>query len=33
MPIKGTANQRSPWENLTGPNLGYVLDMYEEYLQ
>lgn len=32
MPIKGTASQRSPWENLTGPNLGYVLDMYEEYL-
>ncbi len=31
MPIKSTANQRSPWEKFYGPNLGYLYEMYEEY--
>lgn len=31
MPMQKTANHRSPWQSFTGPNLGYIYDMYEEY--
>ncbi|AYC29461.1 2-oxoglutarate dehydrogenase E1 component [Paenisporosarcina cavernae] len=30
MTNNGTPNG-SPWSNLSGPNLGYILEMYEEY--
>lgn len=32
MPMKSTANHRSPWQNFSGPNLGYIYDMYEQYV-
>ncbi|HLU21338.1 MAG TPA: 2-oxoglutarate dehydrogenase E1 component [Bacillaceae bacterium] len=25
--------QSAPWKNFTGPNLGYVIEVYEEYLE
>lgn len=31
MPMKSTANRRSPWNNFYGPNLGYIYELYEEY--
>ncbi|MDR4936700.1 2-oxoglutarate dehydrogenase E1 component [Rossellomorea marisflavi] len=30
---KQSTNQGGPWESFYGPNLGYVIEVYEEYLQ
>lgn len=28
-----TSNQRGPWNRFSGPNLGYIMEMYEKYLE
>ncbi|RLQ95563.1 2-oxoglutarate dehydrogenase E1 component [Falsibacillus albus] len=30
---KQTSNQGEPWQNLYGPNLGYVMEVFEQYQQ
>lgn len=29
---KLTSNKNNPWQNFHGPNLGYVMEMYDLYL-
>lgn len=30
---ENSANRHYPWQNFHGPNLGYVMELYEQYLQ
>lgn len=31
MPMKNTANNRSPWHSFYGPNLGYIYEQYDAF--